>query len=93
MVHNVCAIPVFAGIPAAALICASSAARRRESRWAAYCAGSALGMNGMSVLFAMAFSGEPRLAPHGGVFQRLSIGIGFAWLSALSLRALRLKHC
>jgi len=37
--HNLGAIPIFAGIPAAALTCAGSAARRREYRWAAYCAG------------------------------------------------------
>ncbi|MGB0091270.1 MAG: DUF998 domain-containing protein [Solirubrobacteraceae bacterium] len=32
--HNLCAIPTFAGIPAAALTCAGSAARRREYRCA-----------------------------------------------------------
>jgi hypothetical protein len=32
--HNLCAIPIFAGIPIAALTCAGSAAGRREYRWA-----------------------------------------------------------
>jgi len=87
--HNLCAIPIFAGIPAAALTCAASAARRREYGWAAYCAGSAIGMTGTFALFAAAFGGAPRLAGHGGVLQRLSVATGFGWVSALSLRALR----
>jgi hypothetical protein len=86
--HNVCAIPIFAGIPIAALTCAGPAAFRREYRWAAYCAGSSIGMPGTFVLFGAAFGGAPRLAGHGGVFQRISVVIGFGWLSALSLRAL-----
>jgi hypothetical protein len=88
--HNLCAIPIFAGIPAAALTCAGSAARRREYRWAAYCAGSAVATTGASGLFGAAFDGTaPRLARRGGVFQRISIATGFGWIGALSLRALR----
>ncbi len=87
--HNLCAIPVFIGIPAAASVCAGSAARRRAYGWAGYCAGSAIGMAGTCVLFGAAFGGAPRLARRGGLFQRLSIATGFGWLSALSFRALR----
>lgn len=89
--HNICGIPIFAGIPAAALICAVSAARRREYRWAAYSAGSAIGMTGAFMLFRAAFGGKPQLAGRGGFFQRISVATGFGWLSALSLRSLR--HC
>ena len=42
--HNLCAIPIFVGLPVAALVAAGSAVRRREYRWATYCAGSAIGM-------------------------------------------------
>jgi hypothetical protein len=86
--HNLCAIPVFAGIPLAALISAGSAARRGEYRWAAYSAGSAIAMARSTVLFGRAFGGVPRLAGRGGLFQRISIATGFGWLSALSLGAL-----
>ena len=86
--HNLCAIPIFAGIPVAALICATSAALRGEYRWASYSAGSAIAMTSAFVLFGAAFGGAPRLAGQGGVFQRISITAGFGWLSALSLRAL-----
>ncbi len=87
--HNVSAIPIFAGIPIAALTCATSAAHRGEYRWASYSAGSAIAMTSASVLlFGVAFGGAPRLAGRGGVLQRVSIAAGFGWSSALSLRAL-----
>lgn len=87
--HNLCAIPIFIGIPAAALLSAGSAARRREHRWAGYSAGSAVAMAGTSVLFGAAFGGAPRVARHGGVLQRMSIATGLGWLTGLASRALR----
>lgn len=87
--HNLCAIPIFAGIPIACMICAASAERMRNYRWASYSAGSAIAMASTSVLFGAAFGGAPRLADRGGLLQRLSITSGFGWLSALSLRALK----
>ena len=86
--HNLCALPIFAGIPAAALTCAASAARRGEYRWASYSAGSAIAMTSAFGLFGAAFGGAPRLAGRGGIFQRVSVTAGFGWLSALSLRTL-----
>ena len=86
--HNLCAIPIFAGIPVAALISATSAARSGEYRWASYSAGAAVSMMGAFALFGAAFGGNPRLAGRGGVFQRISVTAGFGWLSALSLRGL-----
>ena len=86
--HNLCAIPIFIGIPVAALTCAVPAARRRDYRWAGCSAGSAMLMFGTSLLCGAAFNGVPGLARHGGVFQRISITTGFSWISALSLRAL-----
>jgi hypothetical protein len=35
------------------------------------------------------FSQSPRLAGYGGLFQRASIITGFAWLTAVSTRALQ----
>ena len=87
--HNLCAIPIFVGLPAAALVDAGSAVRRREYGWAACCAGTAIGMASACALFGAAFGGAPTLVPRGGLFQRISIATGFGWLSALSIRALR----
>jgi len=85
--HNICAIPIFAGIPVAGLASAAAAGRRRDYRWASYSAGSSLVMAGSFMLFGRAFGGVPRLAGRGGIFQRVSIASGFGWLTALSLRA------
>jgi Protein of unknown function (DUF998) len=87
--HNVCAIPIFVGIPAAALVSAGSAARRGECRSAGYRAGSAVGMAGTCVLFGAAFAAGPPAGRHGGVFQRISIATALGWLTALASRALR----
>ena len=86
--HNLCATPIFVGIPIAAMTCATSATRRGHYRWASYSAGSAIAMGSATALFGAAFGGAPRVARHGGFLQRLSIATGFGWLSALSLRAL-----
>jgi hypothetical protein len=67
--HNLCAIPIFAGIPVAALICATSAARRGEYRWASYSAGSAIAMTTAFVLFGAAFGDAPRLAGQAVCFS------------------------
>jgi hypothetical protein len=88
ILHNLCAIPVFVGISLAGVLCASSAARRKDYRWAGFSAGSSLLMTGSFGLFGAAFGGTPRLAANGGTFQRVSIAAGFGWLSALSIRAL-----
>jgi hypothetical protein len=86
--HNLCAIPIFLGIPAAAMIAAASSAAGREYRWGAYSAASAIAMMSTSMLFGAGFSGTPSLARWGGAWQRISIAIGCGWLSALSARAL-----
>ena len=48
--HNLCAIPIFAGIPIAALTWATFAARQGRLRWASYSAGSAIAMTSAFVL-------------------------------------------
>ncbi|MGH8997724.1 MAG: DUF998 domain-containing protein [Acidimicrobiales bacterium] len=85
--HNAFAIPIFAGIPIAALASAAAAIRSRDYRWACYSAGSSLAMVGNFALFGAAFGPAPHLGGKGGIFQRLSIVAGFGWLTALSHRA------
>jgi hypothetical protein len=41
------------------------------------------------VLASAAFGQAPHLVRYGGVFQRLSVSAGFAWLTAIFLRAQR----
>jgi len=86
--HNLCGIPVFAGIPIAGLASAATAVRSGDYRWACYSAGSSTVMACSLVLFGAAIRGQSGLSGKSGLFQRISIAIGLGWLSALSLRGL-----
>jgi hypothetical protein len=85
--HNLFAIPIFAGTSVAALASAATAIRVRDFRWAAYSAGSAISVVGAFALFGAPLAPSSPLAKYGGVFQRMAIGAAFGWLSALSIRA------
>ncbi len=81
--HHLCAIPVFAGIPATTLLSAGSAMRAGETMWAVYSCATAAVMVGTTALFGQAFAQRPSLVAFGGLLQRISITSGFAWLTVL----------
>ncbi len=87
--HNLAAVPVFIGLPAAALACAWRSWRAGQHRFGLYSAGTAVTMLAAMALAGAGFGQSPRLVSLGGLFQRASIITGFAWLTALSARALR----
>ena len=87
--HNLAAIPVFFGLPAAALTSSWRAWRAGQRRFALYSAGTAVTMPAAMTLAAAAFGQSPRLVHLGGLFQRVSIITGFAWLTAISARVLQ----
>jgi hypothetical protein len=87
--HNLAAIPVFLGLPAAALTCGWRSWRSGESTFARYSAGSAVTMLAGTGLASAGFGQSPRLVRLGGLFQRASIIAGFGWLTVLSARELR----
>ena len=84
--HDLCGIPVFAGIPIAGLASAATAVRSRDYRWACYSAGSSAAMAGSLFLFGSAIRGQSRLRGKSGLLQRISIATGLGWLSSLSRR-------
>jgi Protein of unknown function (DUF998) len=86
--HGLSALPIFLGIPAAALLSAQRFANRQDRGWAWYTGASGALMAITFVLFAAAFGQAPRLAAWGGFIQRTSIATGFGWLTALFIRAL-----
>jgi len=88
-VHNLAAIPVFLGLPAAAAGASWHSFRTGQRGWGLYCAGTAVTMPAAMTLAAAGFGQSPRLVPLGGLFQRASIVTGFAWLTAVSARALQ----
>jgi Protein of unknown function (DUF998) len=77
-VHNLAAIPVFLGLPAAAASASWRSFRTGQRGWGLYCAGTALTMPAAMALASAGFSQSPRLVRLGGLFQRASIVTGFA---------------
>jgi hypothetical protein len=79
--HDLCGLPVFLGIPAAAFV---EAARGRGA-WRAASATSGAGMLASFVVAGAGFSGGGKAVP-GGLYQRISLAIGLGWVTALLLR-------
>jgi len=89
LAHNLAAIPVFLGLPAAAASYGWRSWRAGQPGFAIYCAATAVTMPVAMALAGAGFSQSSRLREYGGLFQRASIITGFAWLTAVSARALR----
>jgi hypothetical protein len=87
--HNIAAVPVFFGLPAAALASGWRSWRAGQRRFGLYSAGTAVTMLATMALAGAGFGQSPRLVNFGGLFQRVSIITGFAWLTSLSVRALQ----
>lgn len=87
--HNLSALPIFMGLPFAALISSITAVRYRAWRWSAASAATAVLMPACMVCFGAAYGPVPAFAGKGGIFQRLAIVTGFGWVGATCLRALR----
>jgi hypothetical protein len=91
-IHDLGALPVFLGIPAACVISATQARSRNELRWAGWslaAASSALAMLGLSVA---AFEQRQSLVRCGGLFQRAAATSCLLWLTTLAARSLRPTH-
>jgi hypothetical protein len=87
--HNLAAVPVFFGLPAAALASSWRSWRAGQRGSALYSGGTAVTMLATMALAGAGFGQSPRLVHLGGLFQRASIITGFTWLTALSARALQ----
>jgi hypothetical protein len=87
--HNLTSAGVFLGIPAAALAVAARALRSGQPGWGLYSAGTAVSVLATTGAAGAGFSQSPRLVGVAGLFQRVSIVIGFTWLTALAGRSLR----
>ena len=88
MVHNLAAVPVFLGLPAAAFTCSWQSVRTGHRRFGLYCAATATTMLATMALAGAGLNQSPRLVNLAGLFQRASIVTGFGWLTALSAQAL-----
>jgi len=89
LVHNLVAVPVFVGLPAAALTCTWQSVRTGQRGFGLYSAVTGVSMFAAAVLAGAGLSQSPRLVNLAGLFQRASIVTGFGWLTTLSARALK----
>ena len=89
MIHNLAAVPVFFGLPAAAFTCSWRSVQTGHRRFGRYCAATATTMLATMALAGAGFNQSPRLVNLAGLFQRASIVTGFGWLAALSAQTLR----
>jgi len=87
--HTLFALPVFLGLPAAALISGWRSWRAGQRGPGLHGAATAAGMLATMGLAGAGFGQSPRLVSRGGLFQRASIITGFAWLTTVFARALR----
>jgi hypothetical protein len=88
--HNLCAVPVFLGLPAAAAYYGWRSRRAGQPPgFAVYCAATAAAMPVAAALAGAGFGQPAGLGRYGGLFQRASIMVGFGWLTIVSARGLR----
>ena len=87
--HNLAAVPIFLGLPAAAACYGWRSWRAGQPGFAVYCAATAATMPATMALAGAGFGQPSRLGRYGGLLQRASIITGFAWLTAVSARALQ----
>jgi hypothetical protein len=85
--HGIAAIPIFFGLPAAALACAWRFRRAGHPLWAFYSAATAASTVVNLALAGAGFNQAPPLANRAGLFQRASIITAFGWITAVSARA------
>ena len=83
--HDLFGLPVFLGLPIACLGFSRGLARLGERGWVIYSALSGCFMFVAFVLAGIGFSQNPSLVNVAGVFQRLSITIGWSWMTLLAV--------
>lgn len=87
IVHDlVFSLPGFACFAAAMLVLAYAFARRHTPRWAVYSGLSGAAFLGLFLLASAGFAQDPRLVSWAGLLQRLTVGIGWLWLTLLAMR-------
>ena len=87
--HNLFSLPVFVCLPIACFVIGSRFARLGKHGWAVYSVLAGLAMLVTFVLAGIGFQQSPVFTDFAGVFQRLSIIVGFTWITLLAVHFLR----
>jgi len=92
ILHDLFGVPVFLGLPIACFVFARLFARRGEHNWAWYSRLSGIGMFAVFFVARLGFrmlETYPALAANFGLLQRITLIIGFAWLTMLAVYMLQ----
>jgi len=89
LLHDLFGVPTFLGLPAAEAVYAAAFQRGDRRGWAMYSAGSSAAMVATFGLASAAFAQTPALVRFGGLLQRIAVGSGFGWLTAVAVDAMR----
>ena len=87
--HDLFSVLVFLGLPIACFVFSRRFATQRNNRWSIYSALTGMGILAAFVLAAIGFNQTPGFVEIAGVYQRLSIIIGWTWITLLALHLLR----
>ena len=86
ILHDLFGIPVFLGLPIACFVFRKQFARLRESGWANYSALAGFAMFAIFFLARLGFKQIGGFADFAGLFQRLSLIVGFTWIALLAVK-------
>jgi len=92
ILHDLFGVPVFLGLPIASLVFSRLFARRGEHNWARYSRLSGIGMFAVFFVARLGFrmlETYPALAANFGLLQRITLTIGFTWLTLLAVHMLQ----
>ena len=92
ILHDFFGIPFFLGLPITCFVFARFFTRQGERGWAWYSRLSGIGMFAVFFLARLGFRllpTYPALAANFGLLQRITVTIGFAWLTLLSIYMLK----
>jgi hypothetical protein len=87
--HDLFSIPTFVGLPIACFVFARRFAGWGQRGWALYSAVTGLAFAVMFVLASAGFAQAEGLVDLAGLFQRITISIGWSWLTLLAMQLLK----
>jgi hypothetical membrane protein len=90
--HRLFSSFVFLGLPIACVVFARHFARWDERSWAVYSLATAVAFVMLFVVTSMGFGQVARLADYAGLLQRITLTVGWAWLTLLAARMLRFRQ-
>ncbi|HSJ46560.1 MAG TPA: DUF998 domain-containing protein [Euzebyales bacterium] len=88
-VHDLVSVLVFGGLPAACFVFARWFSRSGQRPWAAYSTATGVFFVVGVVLASLAFGQIESLVASGGLFQRVTLTVGWTWLTLLAVHVLQ----